>query len=189
MVRMYFWWGPLGLWQYFQACVIFPSVMNPFDATEGKKGSGFLKQGLPLKASNKDELFVLSCVMYNNYSALGLSALIFSCKKSNTTSLLTVFFSVLFKTLFVSSWGSPVWDWYQPDSNTMHSRSCEVFSPPQNSAMPIFINKIEAKIFCLCLMCICYKYSSISDYTVIIFILFFLLFLHLVLLSLFGCSW
>lgn len=130
--------------------------MNPFDATEGKKGSRFLKQGLLLKASNEDELFVLSCVMYNNYSALGLSALIFSCKKSNTTSLLTVFFSVLLKTLFASSWGSPIWDWHQPDLNTVHSRSCEVFSPPQNSAMPIFINKIEAKIFCLCLMCICY---------------------------------
>lgn len=95
---MCFWWGPPGHWQNISKCVLsFPSsgaessrfstsfaVMNPSDATEGKKGFRFLKQGLRLKALDKDEwleLLVLSCIVCDVYHALDLSALLSNCKK------------------------------------------------------------------------------------------------------------
>lgn len=68
-------------------------------------------------------------------------------KRSNsTTLLLSFFFSILLKTLFILSWGSPFWDWYQAVLSTTHSRWCVGFSSPQNSVIPTFIKKVEPKI-------------------------------------------
>lgn len=151
MVETCFWCGPLGHWWSISKCVLFFSLFwsrkqhvqhilccdESFQCYWRQERIQIFKARITTEGLEQGWMtwvpFSVMCCVRSSSRTWSLCLNVQLQKRSNSTPLLLLsfFFSILLKTLFISSWGSPVWDSYQPDLNTARSRRCVGFLLPR----------------------------------------------------------